>query len=45
METETGLQLSNSNKTIEIGTKNGYKGDFIRIITRAPVSNNAQNVG
>jgi VCBS repeat-containing protein len=33
--------ISNSNKTITIGTKNGYKGDFIRIITRAPVSNNA----
>ena len=33
--------ISNSNKTITIGTKNGYKGDFVRIITRAPVSNNA----
>ena len=33
--------ISNSNKTIEIGTKNGYKADFLRIVTRAPVSNNA----
>ncbi len=32
--------ISNSNKTIQIGTKNGLKGDFVRIITRAPVSNN-----
>ncbi len=31
--------ISNGNKTIRIGTKNGEKGDFIRIITRAPVSN------
>ena len=28
--------ISNGNKTIRIGTKNGLKGDFIRIITRAP---------
>ena len=33
------FEISNSNKTIRIGTKNGYKGDFIRIITRAPVEN------
>ena len=41
------FEISNSNKTIEIGTKNGYKGDFIRIITRAPVEKqpDAQNDG
>ncbi len=33
--------ISNGNKTIRIGTKNGEKGDFIRIITRAPVANEA----
>jgi VCBS repeat-containing protein len=33
------FEISNSNKTIRIGTKNGEKGDFIRIITRAPVEN------
>ncbi len=32
------FEISNGN-TIRIGTKNGYKGDFIRIITRAPVEN------
>ena len=35
------FRVYNSNKSVEIGTKNGLKGDFIRIITRAPVSNNA----
>ena len=35
------FEITNSNKTIEIGTKNGQKGDFIRIITEAPVSNTA----
>jgi len=35
------FEITNSNKTIEIGTKNGQKGDFIRIITAAPVSNTA----
>ncbi len=35
------FEISNSNKTIRIGTKNGEKGDFIRIITRAPVANEA----
>ena len=33
------FRVYNSNKSVEIGTKNGLKGDFIRIITRAPVSN------
>ena len=33
--------ISNSGKTIEVGSKNGAKGDFIRIITAAPVSNTA----
>ena len=35
------FEISNSNKTIRIGTKNGEKGDFIRVITRAPVANEA----
>ena len=29
------FEISNSNKTIRIGTKNGYKGDFIRIVTKS----------
>ena len=39
--TKDWFRVYNSNKSVEIGTKNGLKGDFIRIITRAPVSNNA----
>ena len=31
------FRIYNSNRSIEIGTKNGLKGDFIRVITRAPV--------
>ena len=35
------FRIYNSNRSIEIGTKNGEKGDFIRVITRAPpVANN-----
>ena len=34
------FRIYNSNRSIEIGTKNGLKGDFIRVITRAPVDNN-----
>ena len=34
------FRIYNSNRSIEIGTKNGLKGDFIRVITRAPVVNN-----
>ena len=30
------FRIYNSNRSIEIGTKNGLKGDFIRVITRAP---------
>ena len=33
------FRIYNSNRSIEIGTKNGLKGDFIRVITRAPVAN------
>ncbi len=34
------FRIYNSNRSIEIGTKNGLKGDFIRVITRAPIVNN-----
>ncbi len=34
------FRIYNSNRSIEIGTKNGLKGDFIRVITRAPADNN-----
>ncbi len=34
------FRIYNSNRSIEIGTKNGLKGDFIRVITRAPIENN-----
>ena len=32
------FRIYNSNRSIEIGTKNGLKGDFIRVITRAPTT-------
>ena len=36
------FRIYNSNRSIEIGTKNGLKGDFIRVITRAPTIVNVE---
>ncbi len=35
-----GWSISNSNKTITLSADNGEKGDFIRVVTRAPEDNN-----